>query len=730
MKIKLYFSQTFFTLEQQLLDFFSSKKNNDFSIFISSHSDQLDIPFLKSHQALVLPYTETLECHKKISTGLLEIIGRNNIKQVVIHFPVSPLGISLLGMEMIRHLSQENNNLELHVWDSNIEDVINRQGLTNINRDAIKVLRDELNVFMSNLNVPFILRADNKLLFYICHYLFDTTYHLVRSDLLGQIKNKGFYNALIKTTTEIDAECIKESDKKIQLMLIKTLGISHDVYKKIEQYNSDESMMVTYSDTNYREHQWRHRGLGKYSKQFICCFLKLLVKNNEFINHNRIIVHNLKADGSIVDEDIAVVKQSSVQLEDECSLFILHALGAIPGKVSGYPDIYLLAFPTTFVDFLILHENMDYASTQKYHHLLVQAGYPDKFIYTNEADTLLEKSGKLDVLVTMEASLGDCMFALGAMKALRKVVTNKIIFMTHRRYTELARRNPYIAEVVALEDQVEHALMIYRQTELSLSAYFCSHQHTVGPFHLIDACLKSIGIKPSPEQLDMEVVISANEGKVVDDFLTRHQLANNNIVLLHANIGDPNRTWSAENWNALAEKFINSGWRVIAIGNTNNKYVETQVHTFNNPAVINAVDKFSILESIYLMRKCQLLVATDSGPVALAGASDIAIVSIYSIVPGYKRIAYRHGSLGWNALCIDLKCRYGHCMQLAINADFCNKVLNTSVQIRRLNNWCPLGDTQGLQVRYSCVKNYPAEKLFEKITGFLSSDKYTRQPNN
>lgn len=127
MKIKLYFSQTLFTLEQQLLNFFSTQDQNEHAIFICPFAKRLDVAFLEQYQAVVIPYFATIECHEKLLASLLNLLGKHSLEGVDIHFPVTPYGVAMLALEAIRHLSCLNDKLRLHVWDSEIEGVFSRE---------------------------------------------------------------------------------------------------------------------------------------------------------------------------------------------------------------------------------------------------------------------------------------------------------------------------------------------------------------------------------------------------------------------------------------------------------------------------------------------------------------------------------------------------------------------------------------------------------------------------
>ncbi|EMF0716557.1 glycosyltransferase family 9 protein [Citrobacter freundii] len=732
-KLKVYISESFFTLEQQLLDHLGSfEKENGQSIFISPLANRLNGEALSVTRALIIPHKHHPEYYDHIIMKLCSTIAEKNFSHIEIHFPVTASLISILSFNLIRNINKIKTvtNIKLHVWDGVVEDLICRHEFLNLKKEtlnsSITRLLSEFQLMIENLDIKYLFRFDTAFMFYFWHYIFNTDYHFVRPDLVAENNNKKFTDKLLKNTVPIDYECIKKTDKKIQLLYMKILGITGDIFLRLKKYVADNTLILTYADATYRK-----SAQFKMSKRdFNFHFDEYISKQDVLNQYSRLVINCVNVSDNY-RECLSGREHLKISYEEQCSMFFLHALGVVPENIAGHPDLYLLAFPINRVSYLFLYEDLSFHRTKQFGKLLFSAGYQGNILYSSETKNLLNRNDErqLDdmILIKMKSSLGDCMFALSAVKALYAATKKKITFVTHRAYTQLAECNPWIDKVIAIEDLSDHALIDYFYEETQRSVHFCEVLHILADCHQIDACLRSVGAKINPKEMSMDIDLSRHDLTRVDEFFTRHNLNDENIVLLHANIGDPNRTWSGENWNILAEKFIHLGWKVVAIGSTNNKYAETQVHAFNHPAVINAVDQFSILESIHLMRKCQLLVATDSGPVALAGASDIAIVSLYSIVAGHKRIPYRHGRLGWNALCVNLKCKYGHCMNLAIDAKFCRNVLGTNIQMRRLNNWCPLGDVQGDKFRYSCIKNYSAEKLFPEIMVFLSSEKFVMQ---
>lgn len=737
-KIKIYLSETFFTLEQQLLNYLNDIGDTDiFSIFISAEDSRLDKTLLTAHQGFVLPHAYGEKHYQQLIVKLCEILDAHRFENVEVHFPVTTSTIALLAFGLLRQLSNSlpAGTLSLHVWDGKIEDVLYRQAFCSFKKStAVSTttrLADELRLMMDNPDIPFRFRFDTPFLFYFWHTIFETTYHFVRPELMRHNHYRQFFERLLARTVAITAECIKKQDKKTLMLLMKVTGIDGGIFAVLKTYMAPGTLMLNYSEANYYKLATEFAGLKQYEADFVTHFTQLCVQDPRLGQHAQKVIHCAASASSYRHAYLNAGDDNNLRYEAQCSLFLLHALGCLPQRLAGFPDLYLLAFPAARISHYWLHEAPEFASSQKYRALLQAIGCDAEPLYTRETSTLLRKGLSEEVqeplLIKMESSLGDCMFALAAVKQLYLQRQKPITFMTRRAYVPLAQCCPWVDTVIALEDKANHALMDYCALETRRNQKFCEQLHIVSHQHQIDACLKSVDLRADPDSLNMELDLSQQDLSRVTQFFAEHQLGEENIVLLHGNIGDPNRTWSGENWNALAERFIAAGWRVIAIGSTNNKYAETQVCTFENGQVINAVDRFSIIETIALMRRCQLLVATDSGPVALAGASDIGIVALYTIVPGERRIAYRHGELGWNARCINLKCRYGHCMSLSMDAQFCRKVLHSNIQMRRLNDWCPLGDVDGEAARYACINRYPAERLFKEIEAFIGSSAFIRQ---
>jgi ADP-heptose:LPS heptosyltransferase len=88
--------------------------------------------------------------------------------------------------------------------------------------------------------------------------------------------------------------------------------------------------------------------------------------------------------------------------------------------------------------------------------------------------------------------------------------------------------------------------------------------------------------------------------------------------------------------------------------------------------------QLSLQQQASLIAKSRCFVASDSGPVQIAGATETPIVAMFTTTPGWRSIPYRHGEAGWNATVLNapiscmgcreelahpvtyLDCKFGH----------------------------------------------------------------------
>lgn len=320
------------------------------------------------------------------------------------------------------------------------------------------------------------------------------------------------------------------------------------------------------------------------------------------------------------------------------------------------------------------------------------------------------------------ASMGDVVYALGCLAALRESMTERFVFAVNGLYADLIDASPAVDDfwdihALTAEQNVEILAARKRGKFHKLSSW----EHFLAPQHMTDAFLQSFPGRFSEKQKQPSVAIPDVAQSKANAFIERHRLKEEKVVLLHPNVGAPNRTWNLEQWHNLAYEFLSSGWKVVLIGSDTNKHRDKKMMAFELPGVIDAMNQFSVLETIALMRRCQLLVACDSGPVALAGMTSIAICALYSLIPSAWRLPIRNGEPGWNALGVDVGCHFGQCGGLIQDVEFIRRM--PGGECFKLNSaefakWCPNNQ------QYSCLKAYSAAEFWQEITRFLMSERF------
>lgn len=383
-----------------------------------------------------------------------------------------------------------------------------------------------------------------------------------------------------------------------------------------------------------------------------------------------------------------------------------------PDAIYGMCTLSLFSCNSEKIKKVYFHENKNTPGNIKLNHFL-RSNYREdiSFVFINETQKRLEKTHTEKNIFYIGESMGDALFAIGAINALRSELTGPFVLLAPKIYHELLSLCPYV-DAVWDRDHLDKPMKEDIYIAINCGKYHqpCSGTHIFASKHQIDSILDGYSNK-NISNARKEIVLSLDnvDKQKVDNFIESHNLTSK-VVLIHPNEGVPNRTWPKDSWKALVELFVNDGWSVVLIGANNNFYTHKKMVEIGSSRVFNAIDKFTMGETVYLMSRASLLVACDSGPVALAAATNIAICGLYSVVPGKYRLPYRHGSLGWNALAVNLSCQYVHCAKY-----YPQDTRGT------FDAWCPNNKT------YACIEKYKVADFYREINTFINSKKFTNQ---
>jgi ADP-heptose:LPS heptosyltransferase len=286
--------------------------------------------------------------------------------------------------------------------------------------------------------------------------------------------------------------------------------------------------------------------------------------------------------------------------------------------------------------------------------------------------------------------MGDVLMALGAAKALKSLSGRPVILVTAPALQGLAESCPHVDHVVGDLSALGSRYANIKHVNLSPVAFGISR------LHQIDAYLEEFGVSADAAMKDIELVPDQPAAEAVERMLASWpaRIAGRARILLHVGQGDANRSWPRERWTALAATLIGLEHQVIVIGSTGDP--QKPATSLAVEGVLSAVDALSAAGTVALMRQADIFVSADSGPVQLAGATDIGIVGLYSSVAGSSRLPFRHGVAAWRAEAVKPSCPLHPCYQQMHNnevmAPFMAKLQNQSLQVNELfANWCPDG---------------------------------------
>lgn len=150
----------------------------------------------------------------------------------------------------------------------------------------------------------------------------------------------------------------------------------------------------------------------------------------------------------------------------------------------------------------------------------------------------------------------------------------------------------------------------------------------------------------------MELFFSARDAGAADDFLRENGVAAGDFLVAvfpggGVNPGGVNlrKRWPAERFAALAERLgAEHGARAVVVGADSD--FDAAAPALRVPGALNAVGRFSLLQTAALMSRCRVYVGNDSAPLHIAAAVGTPTVGIFGPTRA-ERLAPRGPGCAW-----------------------------------------------------------------------------------
>lgn len=300
-------------------------------------------------------------------------------------------------------------------------------------------------------------------------------------------------------------------------------------------------------------------------------------------------------------------------------------------------------------------------------------------------------------------SFGDTLAATPTLRQLYKAHKGKINVVTHNQ--TVFKNNPYVNECFSFDNCVlPKNIVKYESFTYAGRADANGIEKKFSRIDTRQLHAMDLGFQLLPEEMSYDFY--------PDKFSLDVNLPKKYVVL-HITTNWPNRTWDKENWqkviNWLSENkiftvLIGFGYREELHNSYSDKPLEKVCPVFENLYGVDLSNQGSISDMWWVLNKSQCLVTMDSGPLHLAGCTDINIIQLGSALNPKFRAPYRQGRQDYKYFYIGGECKL-----------FCNSNLDYNVKI-----W---GDINHVPPQPYCLENKPTYEChpsFDNIINKLS----------
>jgi heptosyltransferase-2 len=271
-------------------------------------------------------------------------------------------------------------------------------------------------------------------------------------------------------------------------------------------------------------------------------------------------------------------------------------------------------------------------------------------------------------LIIRFSSIGDIVLTTPVIRCLKKQVPDaEVHFLTKNTFRSVVEHNPYIDKLHVLAHSWE--LMLHELIDEDFD-YIIDLHHNVRTFKVKNALKKKsfsfyklnvekyiytsikLNVLPKIHIVDryMKTVESfgvKNDGAGLDYFISKEEEtkkedipASHHAGYIGCVIGGAHGTkrWPVHKWKEFCEQMDHP---IILLGGKDDVAAANEIASVDPVKIYNACGKFSINESVGLVRKSKLMVSNDTGLMHVAAAFKKPIISLWgNTVPSFGMTPY------------------------------------------------------------------------------------------
>jgi len=279
------------------------------------------------------------------------------------------------------------------------------------------------------------------------------------------------------------------------------------------------------------------------------------------------------------------------------------------------------------------------------------------------------------ILIVRTDKIGDVVLSTPVIKALRDNFAFAYIAMMVSAYTkDIVEGNPYLDEVIIYDKEIRHkswassigfalslkkkrfdlAIVLHPTNRVHLVTFFAGipkrigydrnfgflltdkikHTKHLGQKHELEYNLdlvRYLGIEPQDKNLFMPMR-PESERWAEELFRQEGIYKGDKLLAIHPGASCISRIWPAERYSAVADRLVeNQGFKIFILAGPQAldlKAAENVIKCMHHTA-INLAGKISLSQVASLLKRCKLLLSTDTGPMHIASAVGTPQVVIF-----------------------------------------------------------------------------------------------------
>jgi len=162
--------------------------------------------------------------------------------------------------------------------------------------------------------------------------------------------------------------------------------------------------------------------------------------------------------------------------------------------------------------------------------------------------------------------------------------------------------------------------------------FLLTHVVPIDENHPVNASLSLINfLKPeNMKEYTLNLWITKEDRDFADLFLGENGINNNIVVIIHPGTKWYGRRWKAERYAKIADSLIEKySAKVILAGSSSELELIRNIANLMKRAPIKAAGKTSLRQFLALLKKSDLFIGLDSGPMHMAAAMGVKVVALF-----------------------------------------------------------------------------------------------------